>query len=350
MPPTSTPSSTDHDVTVDPDVDATPNPVAALTRATVEMIDGYMAELLRQRPLPGSLREAIEYSLLGPGKRLRPVLCVQACLAVGGSEKAARPAAAAIEMIHAFSLIHDDLPAMDDDDLRRGRPTLHKHTSEAMAILAGDALNTLAFETLATHAPSAAVTAALTRELAVATNDMIAGQVYDTLPHDEDNLDADGEPLSDFARLERIHQHKTGALLRCACRMGAICGQASAEQLDAVTDYAEAVGLMFQIVDDLLDVTSDAVTLGKATQKDLDAGKLTYPGLLGVDGSRAEIESLRERATAALDRLDGAVNNPDTPPTGSGLNAQNDAGTRRPDGPRSQALRDLCDYLATRDR
>jgi geranylgeranyl diphosphate synthase, type II len=263
-------------------------------------VEAYLETFLAARPMPANLREAIAYSLLGDGKRLRPVLAIQSCLAVGGKKAAAMPAAAAIEMIHCFSLIHDDLPAMDDDDLRRGRPTLHKHTSEPMAVLAGDCLQSLAVELLTTKVADPTLAVTLVRELSVATNEMIAGQVYDTLPAFDDDVEA-------MDRLITTHEHKTGALLRAACRMGAASGGANASQLAALTSYAEAIGLMFQVVDDLLDVTQTAEEMGKATKKDEDKGKLTYPGLLGIEASKEEVDRLRREAIAALSELGDAA-------------------------------------------
>lgn len=291
--------------------------VAALLEPA-RTVEAYLARCLEQRAVPQNLRDALKYAVLGGGKRLRPVLVVRACEAAGGEPDDAIVPAAAIEMIHCFSLAHDDLPAMDDDELRRGRPTLHVHAGEAMAILAGDALTSLAFELIATRIDEPALAAALTRELATATTDMIAGQVYDTLPP----ADGDAAALTDLERLQRIHRHKTGALLRCACRMGAHCAGADATRLEALTRYAETVGLMFQVVDDLLDVTESAEQLGKASHKDAAAGKLTYPGLLGIEASREEVRRLQREAHAALEPL----------------------------GRSAQPLRDLCDYMAVRDR
>lgn len=274
----------------------------------VAEVESCIRDYVRERDLPRDLADAVLYAALGPGKRVRPTLVVRCAEAVAGAihlyEKnsggnsggAVVIAAAAIEMIHAFSLVHDDLPAMDDDDLRRGRPTLHKHANEAMAILAGDALLSLSIEMVATGVADPALSGRLIRELAVGTNDMIAGQVYDTLPNTDDHL-------PEIDRLVRVHRHKTGALLRAAARMGGHCAGANADQLHALTDYADAIGLMFQVVDDLLDVTSDAAALGKATQKDAAAGKLTYPGLMGVEGATAEVERLRAAAHAALEPL-----------------------------------------------
>ena len=278
-------------------------------------IEEFITQFLNRRPLPINLDHAIRYALLGSGKRLRPILTLQACHAVGGNPSDAMAPAAAIEMIHCFSLVHDDLPAMDNDDLRRGRPTLHRHTSHAMAILAGDAMMGLAFEMLATQNTPSPLTIKITRELASATNNMIAGQVYDTL--------GDGQPTKNtLEQLRTIHRHKTGALIRCACRMGAMCGHANEQQLDAITRYAEAIGLMFQVVDDLLDVTQTTEHLGKAANKDSGMGKLTYPGLLGIEQTKAEVVRLKNQALQALELFD-----------------QN-----------ASQLRNLCEYLAVRQK
>jgi len=299
--------------------DANAQPVVdrdALARRAAR-VDAYMQAYLDSRDLPRKLREAITYSLLAGGKRLRPILVLAACEAVGGADAeasdAALPAAAAVEMIHTFSLIHDDLPAMDDDDLRRGRPTLHVHTNEAMAILAGDALQSLAVEILAARTPDAALAGRLVAELTVACNDMIAGQVYDTFPEDDD-------APTPRAQLEQIHRNKTGALLRACCRMGAMAGGADDAQLAAISAYAEAIGLMFQVVDDLLDVTGSSEELGKTPGKDAAQGKLTYPALLGIEATRAEVQRLRQQAQDAL----------------------------RPLGDQAHGLAALCDYMAVR--
>ncbi len=270
--------------------------LASLTRPA-QAVGPYMVGFLDQRPLPDHLREAVRYALLGSGKRLRPALVILTCQAVGGAGQEAMAPAAAIEMIHCFSLVHDDLPALDNDDLRRGRPTLHKHTDEATAILAGDALMGLAFELIATRVEPETLAGRMTLELSIATNNMIAGQVYDTFPQ---HGDLPREPIQ---RLETIHRHKTGALIRCCARMGAMCGQADRQQLDAVTRYAQAIGLMFQAVDDLLDVTQTTQQLGKATQKDTQMGKLTYPGLLGIEQTQSQIQQLQREAHQALEPL-----------------------------------------------
>ncbi|MEM9881689.1 MAG: polyprenyl synthetase family protein [Planctomycetota bacterium] len=291
------------------------------TDRLIAQVDATLRGYVEGRGLPTGLIDAVLYAGLGPGKRVRPMLVVRAFEAVRGPVASLDEhpdllaAATAIEMVHAFSLVHDDLPAMDDDDLRRGRPTLHVHTSEAMAVLAGDALTSLAFEIVLRDASDPGLGATLAGELAAGTTDMIAGQVYDTLPDP-----AAGDPT--LARLQRTHRHKTGALLRAACRMGAICAAADDRALAALTAFADDVGLMFQVVDDLLDVTAEAEQLGKATHKDAAAGKLTYPGLMGIDGARDEVQRLRAAARAALAPL----------------------------GNRAEPLRQLADDLAARRR
>ena len=234
--------------------------------------------------------------------------------------EAALPGAASVEMIHAFSLVHDDLPALDNDDLRRGRPTTHVEHGEAMAILAGDLLTSLAFQVLGDRIGDERLVGMLTREVAIGTTGMIAGQVYDTLPSFGTNLTA-------RQRLELIHRNKTGALLRASCRVGAISGLWGTGRVDesvlgAITTYGEAIGLMFQIVDDLLDVEQTAEHIGKRTGKDQEAGKLTYPGVMGVEASRQEIRRLREVAMSAIKQFGG----------------------------RATPLAELCEYLAVRTR
>lgn len=263
----------------------------------VDLIDEQLRRVVASMSMPNNLKEAISYALFGGGKRIRPLLCLRSCLACGGIVEAAVSAASAVELIHTFSLVHDDLPAMDDDDLRRGTPTLHKYTNEAMAILAGDAMTAMAFQLIAQghSADDADLVHQLTHLLATATNAMIAGQVYDTIGGFDSNE-------NDVARLHLIHRSKTGALLQAACHMGAICAQAAPTQQASLVAYADAIGLMFQAVDDLLDVTQTAEKVGKATGKDAEQGKLTYPGLLGIDGTRAEIGKL---LTQALDALSG---------------------------------------------
>jgi geranylgeranyl diphosphate synthase, type II len=290
-----------------PPVIVTTDPPPALMTPT-PIIDAYMAACVRELNLPANLTDAMLYALTGPGKRTRPLLLWHSCAAVLGDENderqlhASLPGATAIEMIHAFSLVHDDLPGLDNDDLRRGRPTLHKHAGEAMAILAGDALLTSAFQVLCERVRQPSLQARLVHELSIATNGMIAGQVFDTLG---------GYPsgTGDQAKLEIVHRNKTGMLIRAACRMGALCGldprpgAGAQDALGDLTTYGEAIGLMFQIVDDLLDVTQTSAHLGKKTGKDQHAGKLTYPGVLGIERSRAEVARLHEQALHALEGL-----------------------------------------------
>lgn len=242
---------------------------------------------------PPQLREAIRYSLLAPGKRLRPLLVLLAAEAVGGIVKQALPAACAVEMIHTYSLVHDDLPAMDDDDLRRGQPTCHRAFGEAYAILAGDALLTLAFEVLArdTRPAEAAARCCVVLAEAAGARGMVAGQADDM---------AEDAAQGDIARLEAIHRRKTGAMFLASLRLGGIVGGGNSAQLTALETYGTCLGLAFQIVDDLLDVAGDENLVGKRLGKDSDQGKLTFPGLLGVVESTRRAEELIERACAAL--------------------------------------------------
>ncbi len=248
---------------------------------------------------PPRLAEAMAYSLLDGGKRLRPVLCLAFADAVArqtnGGGAVADDGAFALEAVHTYSLIHDDLPAMDDDDLRRGRPTSHKAFGEAMAILAGDALLTDAFTVLATG-PESAVRGRLVAELAVAAGagGMVGGQVLD-IAHDRPaNLDY----------LTRMHRLKTGALIKAACRMGAIAGGGDAAALEAAEAYGDAVGLAFQIADDVLDVTQSAEVMGKPTGADAAAGRFTYPAVVGLDRARAMADEQVTCACAAVRALE----------------------------------------------
>jgi geranylgeranyl diphosphate synthase type II len=241
---------------------------------------------------PARLAEAMRYALLGGGKRIRPLLTLLGCRAVGGEPETAMPAACAVEMIHTYSLVHDDLPAMDDDDLRRGRPTCHRAFDEATAILAGDALLTLAFETLAELEPSS-VAIRCVKALAegAGMGGMVGGQ--------QDDLHF-GEPSDKLAALESLHHRKTGALINAALLMGGIVGRADEVRLSALRDYGSAVGLAFQVADDLLDVEGTVENVGKGVGKDSTAGKSTYPGLLGVDQSRELARRLVKRAKETL--------------------------------------------------
>jgi geranylgeranyl diphosphate synthase type II len=241
---------------------------------------------------PSHLAEAMRYALLAPGKRLRPQLVLLACEACGGAVDDALPAAVAVEMIHAYSLVHDDLPAMDNDDLRRGRPTCHRQFDEATAILAGDALQARAFETLATQILPPQRAAQCCAELARAAGPqaLVGGQA--------DDLAAEFRRIG-IERLQSIHRRKTGALFRAALQLGAIVAEASAEQRSALSAYGESLGHAFQIVDDLLDVGGQEVRVGKRLGKDHQRGKVTYPSLLGVEESRVQAARLIEQAIAA---------------------------------------------------
>jgi geranylgeranyl diphosphate synthase, type II len=250
----------------------------------------------------GRLFEAMRYSLLAGGKRLRPVLALAACEAVGGRLEAAMGFACAIEMIHTYSLIHDDLPCMDDDDLRRGRPTNHKIYGEAIATLAGDALLTDAFAVLARSGaayggvPPAALLATVA-ELAEAAGSagMVAGQAIDLL--------GEGRSMT-VQELEYLHRRKTGALFIAAARGGARLGGAGEAELAALEAYARALGLAFQVIDDILDVEASTEQMGKRTGKDAAHGKNTYPRLLGLDKSWQLARDLERRALGALDAFD----------------------------------------------
>jgi geranylgeranyl diphosphate synthase type II len=251
---------------------------------------------------PASLAEAMCYSLLAPGKRLRPLLVLLAAEACGAEASAALPAACAVEMVHTYSLIHDDLPAMDDDDLRRGLPTCHKKFGEALAILAGDALLTLAFEVLADGYP-ATTAAACCCELArgAGAAGMVGGQVDDLAMETR-------QGAGSLQELEFLHQRKTGALFRASLRLGvwSAQGEADPRTLTLFDAYGRAFGLAFQITDDLLDVQSSAEQTGKRVGKDAARGKLTYPGFLGVAESRARAQRLCREAVDALAPLGSA--------------------------------------------
>lgn len=241
----------------------------------------------------GQLLEAMRYSVFNGGKRFRPILAYAACQAVTGQIEAADAPAAAVELIHAYSLVHDDLPAMDDDDLRRGQPTCHIKFDEATAILAGDALQTAAFSALLQHSTPEHLLSLLT-ELTQASGalGMVAGQMID--------LSSVGHTL-DVSALENMHRHKTGALIRASVRMGAIAGNASTEQLESLTTYAQALGLAFQVQDDILDVEGDTTTLGKQAGADAALDKPTYPALLGLEQAKAKAHELVETALSALE-------------------------------------------------
>jgi geranylgeranyl diphosphate synthase type II len=280
---------------------------------------------------PPRLAAAMRYGVLGGGKRLRPVLCLMAAEACGASAEAALPAACALEMVHSYSLIHDDLPSMDDDDLRRGRRTCHREFDEATAILAGDGLLTLAFGVIArdVRPVGAALRCVAILAEAAGPSGMVAGQMADLQAERRTEAWNEGwhkgtvvETTATLAALEAIHRRKTGALLRAPLRMGAVIAGASEAFIEALDHYGKAVGLAFQIVDDLLDVQGDETKLGKRVGKDSELGKWTYPRFLGIDGSRRHARQLADEARAAL----------------------------QPIGPRGELLRDLALALLERDR
>jgi geranylgeranyl diphosphate synthase, type II len=279
---------------------------------------------------PTRLREAMRYSLLAPGKRLRPMLVLLAAETCGGAIDATMPAACAVEMVHCYSLIHDDLPAMDNDDLRRGRPTCHKAFDEATAILAGDALLTLAFEVLAREIEPPRLAAECCAALAQAAGacNMVGGQA-DDVENDEARMTNDefcNLRHSSFvlchSLLESIHRRKTGAMIRVSLRLGAMVAGAGEGELTALDAYGRNVGLAFQITDDLLDVQSTESATGKRVGKDEKRGKLTFPAALGLDQSTQHAEQLVAEACEALAQL----------------------------GPRAEGLRALARYVVERDR
>lgn len=243
---------------------------------------------------PAGLGEAMRYAVLGGGKRLRPLLVLASCAAVGGDRFAAIRAACSVELIHAYSLVHDDMPCMDDDVMRRGKPTTHVAYGEAQAMLAGDAMQALAFEVLT---PDTGIPPALQARLcsllarSAGHDGMAGGQAID--------LASIGKQL-DECTLRDMHRRKTGVLLQASVMMGAACGPASAQATKSLSDYGAALGLAFQVVDDILDVTQDSEVLGKTAGKDQDANKPTYVSVLGLDAARALAQQLRAEAKAAL--------------------------------------------------
>jgi geranylgeranyl diphosphate synthase type II len=291
-------------------------PVRSYLEARCALVDQALDRLLPGEAVaPATLHKAMRYSIFAGGKRLRPVLVLAAAEACGGAHENALPAACAVECLHTYSLIHDDLPCMDDDDLRRGRPTSHKVFGEALAVLAGDALQALAFESLSRMSPAPGYTGAdYVCELAQASGSrhLIAGQVMD--------LEGEGRKLS-ADELRAIHEGKTAALLTCCTRLGGMSAGCSSSHLDALTRFGRSLGLAFQVIDDILDVTQTSEKLGKTAGKDVAAEKATYPSILGLDASRAEATRLTTLAHDALDVF----------------------------GDAAQPLRLIADYLLARD-
>ncbi|QSV45160.1 polyprenyl synthetase family protein [Geobacter benzoatilyticus] len=254
--------------------------------------------LPRESELPVSVHRSMRYSVFAGGKRIRPVLMLAACEAVGGTPDLALPAACAMEMIHTYSLIHDDLPAMDDDDFRRGRPTNHKVFGEAIAILAGDALLTEAFilmsspEYAAKVGPSRLLPVIQEIGFCAGSRGMVGGQVVD--------MESEGQKDIDLATVQYIHTHKTGALMKASVKAGAILGGAEGEALAAMTRYGEAIGLAFQIADDILDIEGTTEQIGKDAGSDQARGKATYPAVMGLADSKRRAQELVEIALDAI--------------------------------------------------
>ena len=246
---------------------------------------------------PEKIYEAMNYSLLAGGKRIRPILCLATCELLGGTHEIAMPTACALEMIHTMSLIHDDLPAMDNDDFRRGKPTNHKVYGEDIAILAGDGLLAYAFEYVAVNTknvpPERIVQVIAHLAKAVGASGLVGGQVMD--------LDSEGQPNLDADTLSFIHTHKTGALLEACVSTGAILAGASETDLQKLSRYAQNIGLAFQITDDILDITATKEELGKTAGKDLTAQKATYPSLWGIETSRIKAQELVDNAVSQIE-------------------------------------------------
>jgi len=249
---------------------------------------------------PATLHKAMRYSLFAGGKRLRPILCLAAAEACRGNIHNALPLACALECIHTYSLVHDDLPSMDNDDFRRGRPTCHKVFGDGIAILAGDALLTIAFEIVSTGKPAPRYDISiLLREIAVAAGSqkLIAGQAAD--------LEAEGRKVK-RDQLRFIHENKTAAILKSSVRLGAMSANADAKELSAITQFGQRLGLAFQVIDDILDVTQTSEILGKSAGKDVAAKKATYPAVIGLEKSRAEARRLTRQAHNALSVFRGS--------------------------------------------
>jgi geranylgeranyl diphosphate synthase type II len=254
-------------------------------------LDRYLPKAITK---PTTLHKAMRYSLFAGGKRLRPILCLAAAEACRGNIANALPFACAVECIHTYSLVHDDLPSMDNDDFRRGRATCHKVFGDGIAVLAGDALLTIAFEIVSTAKPTLRYNVStLLRELAVAAGSrrLIAGQVAD--------LEAEGKRVK-RDQLRFIHENKTAAMLKSSVRLGAMSANADAKRLAAITQFGERLGVAFQVIDDILDVTQTSEVLGKSAGKDVTAKKATYPAVIGLDKSRAEASRLTRQAHDAL--------------------------------------------------
>lgn len=285
-----------------------------------ERVDAHLERVMDlHSDLFGGLVESMRYSLFAGGKRVRPILALAACEAVGGDIELALPAASALELMHTYTLIHDDLPAMDDDDFRRGRPTNHKVYGEAMALLAGCGLLSIAFEIVARQATEGRIPhERATRAIALLADaigwrGVIGGQAID--------IDSTGKEI-DLARVRDICFHKTATLIAASVVVGAVAGGGDEGQIEALDRFGRAIGLAFQVADDILNVEGDAEKLGKGTGTDAGAGKTTFPSVMGLDGAKTYARELLDEANAAL----------------------------APFGPRADALRAIADYIVTRDR
>lgn len=266
----------------------------AYWKSRLPTVEKALDRLISKKAHPTLIHKAMRYSLLAGGKRLRPILCLAAARAAGGNETTALPAACAVECIHTYSLIHDDLPCMDNDDFRRGRPTNHKVFGEAVAVLAGDGLLTEAFSSVARTKPNRRYSGAdFVAELARASGSLglIAGQILD--------LDSEKKHIP-LKKLVEIHRAKTGALITTSLRLGAMSAGADARTLSHLTKFGRALGLAFQVIDDILDIVSTKEKLGKSVGKDQSSGKATYPRLLGLEGARREADRLTHAARSAL--------------------------------------------------
>ncbi len=267
-----------------------------------DLVDKALEKLVPPAKLfPASVHEAMRYSLFAGGKRVRPILAIAAAEALGARTADLLPVAGSLELIHTYSLIHDDLPAMDNDDLRRGRPTCHKVYGEAVAILAGDGLLNMAFEVLSDPRRLKAVPAgrlvSIIKEISTASGvfGMVGGQVVD--------MESEGKDV-DFPTLEYIHTHKTGALIRASVRTGALYAKAGKRQFIALSRYGELVGLAFQIADDILDITGTQETIGKDVGSDVKKGKKTFPGFYGLEESRTRAHEVADKAVQSLREFD----------------------------------------------
>ena len=266
------------------------------------LVEERLAACFRDREPMADLYDAMEYSLLGGGKRIRPVLTLETCRMCGGSPEQALPFACAVEMVHSYSLVHDDLPCMDNDDMRRGKPSCHKAFSEEVALLSGDGLLSLAFETMAKADPNRVAWADMvkaTRQLAADSGamGMVGGQVID--------LNQEGKDTS-YELLQEMHRGKTGRMIICAAKLGCYAAGASEDKLDAAEEYAGLIGRVFQMVDDLLDVVSDEATLGKPIGSDAQNKKTTYYTLFGVDKTMQMAEQLTQQAKDIVTRTFGS--------------------------------------------